>query len=180
MILLRAADVGRPAFARLARQRIVAPHGPGVARPLDVPDSPGLRALAASPRVPAHVVLTGTAALWVHGWVDDAPVAWHAVGHRGLYRPPHAEVALHSGVTARMGVRVEGGLMLAPPARACVDALRWEEPAVALAAVCGALAAGRIGPPDLEAALAHDAITGGGYARLASLVDEVSRAASRP
>ncbi|WP_062311651.1 hypothetical protein [Demequina rhizosphaerae] len=178
MILLRAEDVGRPAFARLSRQRIVAPHGPGAARPRDVPDSPGLRALAAAPRVPSHVVLTGIAALWVHGWVDDAPVEWHAVGLRGLYRPPGTEVALHSGATARLGVRVEGGLALAPPARACLDALRWEPPAEALAAVCGAVAAGRIGPGGLADALAHDSATGGGYARLASLVAAVVEVAA--
>ncbi|WP_062466446.1 hypothetical protein [Demequina maris] len=178
MILLRCDDVGRPAFARLVRQRIVAPHGPGAARPLDVPDSPGLRALATAPRVPSHVVLTGTAALWVHGWVDDAPVAWHAVGLRGLYRPPGTEVALHSGVTARLGMRVDGGLLLAPPARACLDALRWEPPAGALAAVCGAIAEGRIVPADLRDALAPDSPTGGGYARLASLVEAVAAVAT--
>ncbi|WP_156155954.1 hypothetical protein [Demequina phytophila] len=179
MILVRPDDVGPAAFARLLRDRHLAHLLPGVARPADIPDSPGLRALAAADRVPTHVVLTGLAALWVHCWRDDAPAGWHAVGVRGLYRPASTAVRLHSGPTARLGATVEGGLRLAPPARACVDALRWEPPHAALHTVAGAVARGRLAPADLEAALRHDARSSAGYARVAGLVEAI-RAAWSP
>ncbi|WP_062464566.1 hypothetical protein [Demequina soli] len=178
MILLRADEVGRLAYARLARDHAIAPLTPGTARPIDVPDSPGLRALAAAPRVPGHVVLTGLAALWVHGWLTAPPLAWHAVGLRGLYRPPGALVMLHSGVTARLGIRTPSGLALAPPPRACVDALRWEDPGDALPAAVRGLREGRIVPADLLAALACDPANGAGFARLDSLVRAVVGAAT--
>ncbi|WP_062520575.1 hypothetical protein [Demequina silvatica] len=179
MILVPPSDVGPAAYARLLRDRALMRVLPGVARPADIPDSPGLRALAAADRVPTHVVLTGLAALWAHGWRDDAPAAWHAVGIRGLYRPAGTEVLLHSGPTARLGRTVEGGLRLAPPARACIDALRWEPPEAALATVGGAVARGRLTPGELEGAQRWDARNTAGYARVASLVEAIRVAWSR-
>ncbi|WP_156162308.1 hypothetical protein [Demequina iriomotensis] len=178
MILLRATDLGPLAFARAVREGALVPVADGAARPPDVPDSPGLRALAAAPRVPGWSVLSGSAALWVHGWRDRPPPTWHAVGPRGQQRPRRCLVALHSGVTAAVPDRI-GPLRVAPPARACVDALRWEPPRPALAAVLAALRDGRLTADELRAAFASDSRLGDGYPRLASLVDAVT-AASRP
>ena len=176
MILVTPADVGRPQFARLLRDGIVAPLAAGVARPLDVPSSPGLRALACA-HVPRHTVLTGLAALWVYGrWAradGSAPQApWHVVGVRGLSRTDDARLAFHSGVTSRMGERT-GPIRLAPVARACLDALRWEDETVARAATVAGLAAGWVTAPELRASLACDPANGAGYGRVAGIVREL-------
>ncbi len=175
MILVRPADVGPAAYRRLVRDRIVHPLADHSARPADVADSRGLRALAISPAVPPHTVLSGTAALWVHGWLARPPLGWTVVGRRGLHRTSDARLAFHSGATAALGSRV-GPLWLAPPARACLDALRWEPPDVALPVVIDGIRAGRIAAADLQASLARDASRGVGFARLSSLVRAVAGA----
>ncbi len=162
-------DVGPLAYARLLRDGALAVAIRGTARPRDIPDSPGLRAIVAAPRVPAHTVLTGLAALWTHGWLPAPPSTWHAVGARGLYRPAGCLVELHSGRTATHAVRI-GPLRVAAPARACLDALRWEPPEPALRAVGAGLASGRIRTRTLLVELEREAPTGAGYVRLVSLV----------
>jgi len=172
MLVVRRSDVGRPALARMLREGVVAPLVGGTARPLDVPDSPGLRAHVAAPVMPRATVLTGLGALWVHGCVDAAPLPWCAVGTRGHHRKDDARIAVRSGVTLRHATRI-GPLALAPPPRACLDALRWEPPDLALGAVVGALRAGGVTADELSAALAHESPRGGGYRRLRSLVTAV-------
>ncbi|SEI87065.1 hypothetical protein [Demequina mangrovi] len=178
MILVHPDTTGPLAYVRLVRDGTVAAVTREAARPTDVPDSPGLRALGAAPRVPAHTVLTGTAALWVHGWRDAPPSTWHAVGARGLYRPPGCLVELHSGATARSGARI-GPVRIAPPPRACLDALRWEDPGHALASVLSGLVTGRIAPAELAHAFGEESPAGTGYSRLRSLLAAVTDASRR-
>ncbi len=168
-------DVGPLSHARLVRDGALVAVERGTARAPDIPDSRGVRALAAVARVPAHTVLTGLAALWVHGWVPSPPATWHAVGARGLYRPAGCLVELHSGRTAALAARI-GRLSVAEPARSCLDALRWEPADPALRVVGASLATGRLSAPALAAELAREARTGSGYARLVSLVDALRAA----
>ncbi|WP_296667949.1 hypothetical protein, partial [Demequina sp.] len=124
-------------------------------------------------RVPSHTALTGLAALWIHCWRPLPPTRWHLVGERGLYRTTDTSLVFHSGVTARLGSRI-GPVAVAPPARACLDALRWEPAEPALEAVVGAVLDGRIVPEALDAALELDSARGAGHARLTSLVAAVT------
>ena len=165
MLLVTPGAVGRPAYARMLRDGTLAPFAPGSARPADVPDSPALRAHHAAGRVPAHTVLTGIAALWVHGLVAVAPPTWHVAGARGLHRIVDPQLVFHSGVTSRLGVTREG-CRVAPATRACLDALRWEDLEAAIPVTIAAIRSGDAPLPELRAALSEDSPRGAGIARV--------------
>ncbi|MDN4482073.1 hypothetical protein [Demequina lignilytica] len=167
MLIVTPALVGRPAHARMLRDGTVRPFAPGAALPADVADSPGLRAHHASSRVPAHTVLTGTAALWVHGIVPTAPPEWHVAGPRGLHRIVDPLLVFHSGATARLGEQHQG-CRVAPPARACLDALRWEDLGDAIVVTMRALDVDAVSLAGLRASLGLDGPQGSGFARVRS------------
>ncbi|WP_062378036.1 hypothetical protein [Demequina pelophila] len=170
MILVTRADVGAAAWARQVRDGVLVPLASGVGRPVDIPDSPGLRALAIAPLVPAHTALTGTAALWVRGMaVELPPMPWHVVGERGLHRTVGAHLAFHSGVTAALAPTMQGRRIATVP-RACLDALRWEDLAGALVQVRALIRDGSVTTRDLRAALAYDPANGAGFRKVESSV----------
>lgn len=178
MLIVTPALVGRPAHARMVRDGTLVPFAPGAALPADVPDSPGLRALHASARVPAHTVLTGAAALWIHGIVPVAPSAWHVVGPRGLHRIVDPLLVFHSGLTARLG-REHAGCQVAPASRACLDALRWEDLGDAIALTMRALSTGAVTAGELRASLSLDSARGAGVARVRSALAAILLARDR-
>lgn len=167
MLIVTPELVGRRPFARMLRDGTLVPFAPGAALPHDIADSPALRAHHAASRVPAHTVLTGTAALWVHGIVPTAPCEWTVTGPRGLHRTVDPLLDFHSGATASLAEQRDA-LALAPVARACLDALRWQDLADALPATMAAIRAGAVTIADLRAALGADSPRGNGIARVRS------------
>lgn len=154
MLLVPRNQVGEAAFARLLREGIVAPYGPALGRPRDVPDTPGMRAHAASLVLrPGHAV-TGLGALWIRELCPAPPTEWHVLaglGSRDKGRPGRVR---HASAAAG---DVIGPALVATPARACVDALRWERIDLALTATLACLGQGSVAPMELEAAAQHAA-----------------------
>ncbi|WP_062133589.1 hypothetical protein [Demequina aestuarii] len=116
MWIVRRTDIGRLAYGRLVRDSVIAPLLPGVALPLDIPDSAAIRRRVLAECVPAGCQATGMAALWAHGvgerpavidircpvgrhvraWTAPVPVVFHGVG----IAAPHSPVADVTTATA--------------------------------------------------------------------------------
>ncbi|MDN4481657.1 hypothetical protein [Demequina muriae] len=116
MWIVRRTDIGRLAYGRLVRDRVITPLLPGVALPLDIPDTPAIRRRVLADAVPTGCQATGAAALWAHGvgarpavidircpvgrhvrsWSAPLPVAFHGVG----ITAPHSPVADVATATA--------------------------------------------------------------------------------
>lgn len=157
MLLVLREDIGPAAFARLSRDGLIHEVLGGVALPADVPSTRALRCHMVAPYVPAHVWLTGLAALWVEGHAAVPPVL-DLVGPRGAHRtlaslgsPP---LTFHCGWL--------GGCLPDAPspravtlARACLDAVSHSAAATALPAIASALRAGATSIDALAAELEH-------------------------
>ncbi len=121
MWIVTRADVGRLSYGRMLRDRVITPLLPGIALPLDVPDSPAVRRHVLGTCVPAGCQATGDAALWAHG-VAPVPSVIHvrcAPGRHVRQWQAPLPAAFH-------GVGVVGlGAAVADIATATADAVRW-------------------------------------------------------
>ncbi|WP_084078221.1 hypothetical protein [Demequina sp. NBRC 110057] len=141
MLLVHSADVSPVAFRRMLADGALAPLLPGVARPVDVPESSGVRAAAAACHTHPGLTLTGLGALWV-AFGGRAPTSLDlaARDHRHARSwAPTMPSRVHSGV----GVGTRSGAVAAPP-EALVDALRWADLGLALPRASRLLAAGLV------------------------------------
>lgn len=168
MLIVDVADVGTSAVARMLREGIVTELGPRSVLPCDIESTPAIRALSIAALVPRHTVLSGLAGLWV--WRGGTfPLEVTVVGERGLHRTASARVGFHSGLTWRVPPSRLSGARVAPLARCCVDALRWEDHRAAIVAVAGVIVGGSITVADLDREVAREDTRGGGYRRLNSV-----------
>lgn len=177
MLILDRDQVGRLAFARLAREGAVQPMGPGIARPSDVPDSRALRELTIPVAVPMGTVVSGLGALWVHGLLTWPPIRWLAVGRRGTRWDDTWQLRTTAGATGKLAEAQPAALpmvIVAPLPRACLDTLRWEEPSIAHRAVTRALEMSAVTPDQLRRALAQESAHGQGFAALVRAVSVIN------
>jgi len=167
-MLVRESDCGAVAYARLVRDKVVLPLLPDVALPRDIPDSPGMRALALAPYLPNHGVLSGLAGLWVHG-CGVAPGSLLLVGERGTHRRSTVGVHARHHLNWHAGAAfVEARASFALPdiaraARCAADALRWEEADEAVHRVAEAIEAGMVAAVDVRRVVEGDSDRGRGY-----------------
>ncbi|PKQ26181.1 MAG: hypothetical protein CVT64_06890 [Actinobacteria bacterium HGW-Actinobacteria-4] len=179
MPLVSRSRVGAVAFDRLIRDGTCTALSPAFALPRDIPETPGLRALAVRDSVPAHTVLSGLGGLWVALGGPPPPVL-DVVGARGLHRvvttdtpatgvPATPQVAFHSGLAHTEASVTLMGLTVANIGRCCIDALRWGRHALAIPAVAGAVRGGDVTMEALHSAFAADHPRGPGHARLRSV-----------
>jgi len=173
MLVVREADVGTVAYARLMREGLVHEVLGPVALPRDVTSTPALRWLLAAPYVPPHTWATGLAALWLRG-LAPPPQTINLVGLRGLHKviPPASTppVAYHSG--PRVGLPA-GAWRVADVSRACVDALFYESAQSAIPVVARALRLRRTTPRSLQHVSRRVGTRTQHHARVTALVDAV-------
>ncbi len=172
--MIRRTQVGPVAYGRMTRDRIVHPLLPGIAVPLDIPDVPGVRALALAPLIPRHTVVSGLAGLWVrHG--EPFTTTIDVVGARGLHRTVNPEptsalsVRFHSGNAINDALDTFSNVGVAPTPRCLVDAMRWAPAPLSIAATTQAVQSNHVTVADIQRCLARDDPRGAGYRRLESL-----------
>jgi len=160
MVLILASDVGRPAWTRMIRDGVVAPLAPGSGHAADVHRSPTLRAASFASVVPQRAVLTGLAALWVHGWGGDSasPPLLEVAVPRGCHPgvPPNADPHRWSFVTDQatcQSATVVGGVRVADASHAAAAALARGPLASAIAAALWALTAQLLDADAVEATI---------------------------
>lgn len=73
-LVVTPANLGTGAFARLIRDGALQELSAGVAASQSLAALPHVRAAALAHLVPRRGVLTGLSALWVHGWLSEAPL----------------------------------------------------------------------------------------------------------
>jgi hypothetical protein len=178
MPLVSRERVGTVAFDRLIRDGTCTPLSPAFALPRDIPETPGLRAIAVGGFIPQHTLLSSLGGLWVLlGGMP--PAVFDVVGPRGLHRvagpvqpatPLSApRIAFHSGRAPTERFTTVSGVKVANVSRCCVDALRWGDHRVAIPAVARAVRLSGVGLDALHIAFAADHPRGSGYARLNSV-----------
>lgn len=151
VLVITPAAVGRPAYARMARDAVIRTVLPGRALPADIPDSPALRRAILADALPTGAQATGLIAAWAHGAAQLPAVADVRTpqGRRPRVMHPPLPLVIHAvgAVPVADGVRPE----IAPLAVALVDALRWGPRAAAVDAVRAAIDAGAVGLDDMRA-----------------------------
>ncbi|WP_062078892.1 hypothetical protein [Demequina globuliformis] len=165
MWTVTASDVGNAAWSRLQRDGLITPLGPLLALPADIPHTPALRRAALSPHVVPGRFVSGAAALWVHVGgaaprvIDQCSA--HARHDRQAWSPwpsrhhlsdrPGDPPGFAGDTPAADGaaLRVIHAVPVASPARALIDALRWDELPVAID--CALRARSIIGIGEIEA-----------------------------
>ena len=192
MLVVREAEVGAVAFARLRREGLLHERVGTRALPLDVASTAHLRWHLVEPYVAAHTWATGLVALWIRG-VAPVPPVISLVGARGLHRvvPPAGAppVFFRSGPSLGLtNVRVPAGRVgpgprawrVAAMPRACVDALTYDPVGLALPAVGRALRERRVTPRALEAAVERVGRRKRGHPRAVALVAALVEAFGDP
>jgi len=147
MVLVYASDVGTGAWSRMVRDGAIVPLTRSSGHAADVDRTPALRAASLASVVPQRAVLTGLAALWVHGWEagSAAPLLLEVAVPRGCHPgvPPSTDPHRWSFVTDQATCRtatVVGGVRVADASHAVAAALARGPLASAIAAAFCALA----------------------------------------
>lgn len=162
------------AYARMVSDHVISPLLPGTALPADIPESPGMRALALRCFIPRHTTVSGLAGLWLREG-GHFPDAVDVVGARGLHRTVNPDplgavpVRFHSGNASRESSTRIGGIAVAAPERCVVDALRWAPAALSVRAASEAVRDCGVSVEGLTEYFAREDPRGAGYGRLAAL-----------
>lgn len=179
MLVVTPDDVGAAAFGRLIRDKALRPLTPLAALPADIPGSALLRAEAMEWAVPRRGVVSGLAALWVHGSLPgEAPLSIEVAVPRGANPdgPRERYGYTWSIVTEPMAVETAlwiGSVRVAGPAAACVAALRRADHRTAIRAVMTALRQGLCTVADIDMVIRAHTRRGRGYERMLSAWQEI-------
>lgn len=174
MLVLTAHDVGPVAYARLVRDRAVQPLTTLMALPADVGINATLKAQSLSWAVPKRGVISGLAALWIHGCVPGtAPRHIEIAVPRGAHPdPPSDEFGyVWAAVTEPVAVLASsawGGIGVTSPAAASVAALRRDDHTDAIPAVCAAISRRLCTVSEIETVVGSHSRRGRGYDRMYS------------
>ena len=129
--VLVASELGPIVFQALILEGVVRRVRGDVAIPVDVRETPTIRALAAQHLVPRRAVVGRAAAVWVHTG-GPPPARIDVLVAPAARRPdPHSERATHECTLPPSDVVVVGPLRVTSVERTAVDVGRWSPPALA-------------------------------------------------
>lgn len=174
MLVITPDHVGTVAYARLVRDHAVQPLTTVAALPSDINTHAELKARALAWAVPRRGVVSGTAALWVHGCVPGAlPRSIEIAVPRGANPdgPPHTLGYQWSVVTdpvAILAAKSLGGVGVTSPAAACVAALRRDDHTLAIPATFEAISRRLCTARHIDAIVGSHSRRGRGYDRMMS------------
>lgn len=164
MVLIQASDVGRGAWWRLTHDGAIVPLTAHRGHAADIERSPALRAASLAKSVPRRAVMSGLAALWVHGWraPGPSPQAIEVAVPRGCHpgAPPDIAAGTWSFVTDQAATRqatLIGGVAIASPEHAVASALARAPLSVALDAAWWALTVALVEPTAVRTAMRANA-----------------------
>lgn len=127
MLLATAPTLGRHGYERALREGHLRQLLPGVAAPIDLPLTPGIRALAVAHLMPRRGVVTGLAGLWIHTGSHPTTTI-DVIGPREMHRPDvraGTSLRVRTHVACAPATCVAPGVAVTDPLRCCADALRF-------------------------------------------------------
>ncbi|WNM25754.1 hypothetical protein [Demequina capsici] len=159
MLLVHSTEIGAASYGRALREGTLVALTRSIATPLDIPLSPGLRALALADQVPDAAVVTGLAGLWIMG-AAALPLDIDVLRRTGS---PHVarsstaieRVRIHAGNPGTLPPHRVGTLLVASAPRCVADALRWSSLGTAITASWNALCAALVDDGTVRAELEH-------------------------